>query len=167
MGKLKRQEFYTGALAVLLHSVTGCHALYTDRLSPVDPNYSDESPFKEKLAEIAERSGIEFLIDLHGTGSERPEDIFPGIGGNGEFLKWRRQALKDLALSAGSAGVSLGSPDVFPASRQMTVTRYSAAKLGVPSMQLEINQNLRLPESMPSDFIKLVNFLKEFIARLS
>jgi hypothetical protein len=167
MGRLKRQEFYTGALAVLLHSVTGCHALYTDRLSPVDPNYSDESPFKEKLAEIAERSGIEFLIDLHGTGSERPEDIFPGIGSNGEFLKWRRQALKDLALSAGSAGVSLGSPDVFPASRQMTVTRYSAAKLGVPSMQLEINQCLRKPGSAPSDFVRLVGFLKDFIGRLS
>jgi gamma-glutamylcyclotransferase (GGCT)/AIG2-like uncharacterized protein YtfP len=166
MDKLKRQEFYTGALAVLLHSVTGCHALYTDRLSPVDPNYSDESPFKEKLADIAERSGIEFLIDLHGTGSERPGDIFPGSGG-GEFLIAKPHVLDELRIAAESTGVALGSPDVFPASRQFTVTRYSAAKLGVPSIQLEINQRLRLPESAPGDFIKLVNFLRDFIGRLS
>ncbi|MEW6145259.1 MAG: gamma-glutamylcyclotransferase family protein [Thermodesulfobacteriota bacterium] len=167
LGKLKRQEFYTGALAVLLHSVTGCHALYTDRLSPVDPNYSDESPFKGKLAQIAERSGIEFLIDLHGTGSERSADVFPGVGGNHEFLNGKLGTLNELASAAESKGIILGSPDVFPASRQLTVTRYSAVKLGVPSMQLEINQRLRQPESAPSDFVRLVGFLRDFIGRLS
>jgi gamma-glutamylcyclotransferase (GGCT)/AIG2-like uncharacterized protein YtfP len=167
MGKLKRQEFYTGALAVLLHSVTGCHALYTDRLSPVDPNYSDESPFKEKLAEIVERSGLEFLIDLHGTGSYRPEDIFPGTGGNREFLNERRSALDEIMRAAESNVISLGSPDVFPASSQMTVTRFAATRLDLPSMQLEINRNLRQPERAPADFVRLVGFLRDFIERLS
>jgi gamma-glutamylcyclotransferase (GGCT)/AIG2-like uncharacterized protein YtfP len=166
MGKLKRQEFYTGALAVLLHSVTGCHALYTDRLSPVDPNHSDESPFKEKIYGIARKFGIELLIDLHGTGSERPGDVFPGIGRNKEFLNGRPDFYSGLEQSAASHGVSLGSTGVFPAARQMTVTRFSATRLGIPSMQLEINQSLRQPESSPADFMKLVNFLKEFVARL-
>jgi len=165
MGKLKRQEFYTGALAVLLHSVTGCHALYTDRLSQVDPNHSDESPFKEKIYEIARKFGIELLIDLHGTGSERPGDVFPGIGRNKEFLNGRPDFYSGLEQSAASNGVSLGSTDVFPAARQLTVTRFSATRLGIPSMQLEINQSLRQPESSPADFMKLVNFLRGFIAR--
>jgi len=166
MGKLKRQEFYTGALAVLLHSVTGCHALYAGRLSSLDPNYTDESPFKAKLSEIAGRSGLEFLIDIHGTGSERPGDVFPGVGVNSEFLKGRPGSLGELGQAARSNGVSLGPADVFPAARQRTVTRFSATRLGVPSMQLEINRNLRRPETAPADFIKLVNFLKEFIGRL-
>ncbi|MCI0481859.1 MAG: gamma-glutamylcyclotransferase, partial [Candidatus Dadabacteria bacterium] len=166
MGKLKRQEFYTGALAVLLHSVTGCHALYAGRLSSLDPNYTDESPFKAKLSEIAGRSGFEFLIDIHGTGSERPGDVFPGVGMNSEFLNGRPGSLGELGQAAQSNGISLGSVYVFPAARQKTVTRYSATRLGVPSMQLEINRNLRRPETAPSDFVKLVNFLKEFIGRL-
>jgi len=166
MGKLKRQEFYTGALAVLLHSLTGCHALYTGRLSSLDPNYTDESPFKAKLSEIAGRCGLEFQIDIHGTGSERPGDVFPGVGMNSEFLNGRSESLFELSQAAQSNGISLGSTDVFPAAKQMTVTRFSATRLGVPSMQLEINRDLRRPEIAPADFVKLVNFLKEFIGRL-
>ncbi|OGE21007.1 MAG: hypothetical protein A3J42_02255 [Candidatus Dadabacteria bacterium RIFCSPHIGHO2_12_FULL_53_21] len=166
MGKLKRQEFYTGALAVLLHSLTGCHALYTGRLSSLDPNYTDESPFKAKLSEIAGRCGLEFQIDIHGTGSERPRDVFPGVGMNSEFLNGRSESLFELSQAAQSNGISLGSTDVFPAAKQMTVTRFSATRLGVPSMQLEINRDLRRPEIAPADFVKLVNFLKEFIGRL-
>ena len=166
MGKLKRQEFYTGALAVLLHSVTGCHALYAGRLSSLDPNYTDESPFKTKLSEIAGRCGLEFLIDIHGTGSERAGDVFPGVGTNGECLSGRPGSLGELGQAARSNGISLGSADVFPASKQRTVTRFSATTLGVPSMQLEINRNLRRPESAPADFVKLVNFLRDFIGRL-
>lgn len=165
-GKLKRQEFYTGALAVLLHSVTGCHALYTGRLSSLDPNYTDESPFKAKLSEIVGRCGLEFLIDIHGTGSERPGDVFPGVGVNGEFLKGRTGSLGELGRAALSNGISLGSSDVFTAARQLTVTRFSATRLGIPSMQLEISQDLRRPESSPSDFVNLVNFLREFICGL-
>jgi gamma-glutamylcyclotransferase (GGCT)/AIG2-like uncharacterized protein YtfP len=166
MGELKRQEFYTGALAVLLHSVTGCHALYTGRLSSLDPNYTDESPFKTKLSEIAGGCGLEFLIDIHGTGSERPGDVFPGVGMNSEFLNGRPGSLGELSQAARSNGISLGSMDVFPAARQKTVTRFAATKLSIPSMQLEINRDLRRPESAPADFVKLANFLKDFIGRL-
>ena len=166
MGRLKRQEFYTGALAVMLHSLTGCHALYTDRLSPIDPNYSDESPFKAMLSEIAERYGIVFLLDLHGTGTENPGDVFPGAGSDREFLKGGHRIFDELNKAAASYGISLGSEDVFPAQRQMTVTRFSAARLGVPSMQLEIGGGLRQPGSAPGDFTRLVNFLREFIGRV-
>lgn len=167
LGKLKRQEFYTGALAVLLHSLAGCHVLYTDRLSADDPNYTDDAPFKQKLSEIAQRHGFEFLIDLHGTGSERSGDVFPGVGTDGEFLRARRSAIDELRFSALSNGITLGPEDIFPAARQMTVTRYAANKLGVPAMQLEISQSLRQPESAPADFLRLVNFLRDFIERLS
>lgn len=167
LGKLKRQEFYTGALAVLLHSLTGCHVLYTDRLSEADPNYTDDAPFKRKLSEIAGTCRLDFLLDVHGTGSERSGDVFPGIGIEGEFLRERRSALDELRFSAASNDISLGSRDVFPAARQMTVTRYAANKLGVPAIQLEINRSLRQPESAPADFVRLVNFLRDFIKRLS
>lgn len=167
MGKLKRQEFYTGAIAALLHNTTGCHVLYTNSLSETDPNYYDNSPFKSKLSEIIGGSRIKFLIDLHGTGPGRSADIFPGTGKAREFLLGNDHYFDALLSSSESFAISIGGEDVFPAARQMTVTKYAARKLGVPSMQLEIVRELRKPESARGDFERLIGFMKEFITQLS
>ncbi len=163
MNKLKRQEFYTGALSVMLHSVTGCHALYTNRQSGIDPNYYDDSPFKAVLADVACRHDIRLIIDVHGTGPERESDVYPGIGKSKEFLLGNDSYLSGLERAAESCGVSLGGLDVFPAARQMTVTKFSARNLGIPAFQLEINRRLRQPDTDPSGFTKLARFLREFI----
>lgn len=167
MGKLKRQEFYTGALSVILHSLTGCHALYTNRLSEIDPNYYNESPFKRRLSALVRNHNIRLIIDIHGTGSERKSEIYPGVGRGGEFLLGNNHFLSELEEAAASNDVSLGGLDVFPAVRQMTVTKFAALGLGIPAVQLEINRNLRQPEEMPSNLTRLVGFLTEFIGRVS
>jgi gamma-glutamylcyclotransferase (GGCT)/AIG2-like uncharacterized protein YtfP len=167
LGKLKRQEFFTGALAALLHNSTGCHALYTNSLSEFDPNYYDYSPFKDRLSEISGGSGFKFLIDLHGTGPGRSADIFPGTGEAREYLLGNEHYFNALLNSAKSFGINIGGEDVFPAVKQMTVTKYAARKLGVPSMQLEIVRERRNPESSPGNFEKLVQFMMDFITQLS
>lgn len=167
MGKLKRQEFYTGALAALLHNLRGCHVLYSNSLSETDPNYYDDSTFKEKLTDIARRFNIRFLVDLHGTGPGRDSDIFPGMGMGKEFLLGNDIYFDALQAAAESYSISIGPEDVFPAVKQMTVTKYAARKLGVPAMQLEIVRELRKPESSPEGFVRLTGFLKDFISQLS
>ena len=167
MGKLKRQEFYTGALTALLHNALGCHALYTNALYDIDPNYSDDSPFKERLSEILEGSDIKLLIDLHGTGPGRKADIFPGMGERREFLLGNQNYLDALANASANHGITIGGEDVFPAAKQLTVSKYAARKLGVPSIQLEIVRELRKPDSSPEGFLRLTRFLKEFIAQIS
>jgi len=167
MGKLKRQEFYTGALAALLHNLRGCHVLYSNSLSETDPNYYDDSTFKEKLTDIARRFNIRFLVDLHGTGPGRDSDIFPGMGMEKEFLLGNDLYLDALQAAAESYSIGIGPEDVFPAVKQMTVTKYAARKLGVPAMQLEIVRELRKPESSPEGFVRLTGFLKDFISQLS
>jgi len=167
MSKLKRQEFYTGALSVILHSLTGCHVLYTNRLIESDPNYYDDSPFKAKLGEVVSQNDIKFLLDLHGTDPDRENDIYPGVGINKEFLLGYDNYLNELMNASKLNEITVGRLDVFPAVKQMTVTKYAARKLGVPSMQVEINRKLREPEKSPDDFIKLVKFLKEYIDALS
>jgi gamma-glutamylcyclotransferase (GGCT)/AIG2-like uncharacterized protein YtfP len=167
LGKLKRQEFYTGALSTILHSLTGCHTLYTNRLIEADPNYYDDSSHKTKLSEIVKTNEIECVIDLHGTGTEREYDIYPGVGINKEFLLDHNDFLDELEHQASLNGISLGGLDVFPAARQMTVTKYAARNLGIASIQIEINRRLREPDKTPEDFIKLVKFLRDFIEKLS
>ncbi len=167
MGKLKRQEFYTGALAVMLHALCDCHVLYTNRVLDKDPNYYDDSSFKTRLSAILGVGEIKFLIDLHGTGPERDEDVYPGVGANKEFLLDWPKYFDELRSSGELNGISIGGEDVFPAAKQMTVTKYAARQLGVPSIQLEINRRLREPEQSPLEFVKLTKFLKDFIERLS
>jgi len=167
MGKLKRQEFYTAALSVMLHSLTGCHVLYTNRLMESDPNYYDESSFKKKLSQLVRSYDINCLVDLHGTGRERGFDIYPGVGVKKEFLLGHENYLADFWQIAIASQISIGGLDVFPAAKQMTVTKYAASKFNIPSMQLEVNRKLREPEKNPAEFVKLVKFLKEFIDDLA
>ncbi len=163
----KSYELYTGALSVILHSLTGAHALYTHRMSNIDPNYYDDSPFKESLQSIINEHDIRFVIDIHGTGSGRPYDIFPGVGLDGEFLIGKDSYLAILNETAQRKKILIGGLDIFPAAKQMTVAKFAATKIGVPAMQIEINRSLRQPEDNPTQFKKLVEFISSYISRIN
>lgn len=167
MNASKYQEKYTGALSSVLHILTGSHALYTHWASSVDPNFYEDAPFKKNLEKVVKKFGIEFVIDLHGTRREWDEDIYPGIGVDREFLLGDDSLFYKLRESAESNNLILGGLDVFPASRQMTVTKFVSRNLGIPAMQIEINERLRHPETDPLLFKRLVKFLSEFIRKSS
>jgi hypothetical protein len=132
-----------------------------------DPNYYDDSPFKKRFSQIVRSNDIKSLIDIHGTGSEKRFDIYPGVGVKKEFLLGYENYLADFWKIANASKISIGELDVFPAAKQMTVTKYAARKLKIPSIQLEINRKLREPEKNPGNFIKLAKFLKGIIDELS
>lgn len=163
MGKLKYQEEYTAALSVILHALTGSHALYTHWTSSIDPNFYDNTPFKSKLLKVIRKFGIRFVLDLHGTRRERSSDIYPGIGINREFLFGNDFYLHKLEQSAKSNNLAIGGLHIFPASTQMTITKFVARNLEIPAMQIEINERLRHPEINPSEFERLVRFLTNYI----
>ncbi|MCI0455286.1 MAG: gamma-glutamylcyclotransferase [Candidatus Dadabacteria bacterium] len=163
MNKLKEEEEYTGAISLILHALTGSHALYTHWASRIDPNFYDESPFKKKLTKVIRKFGIRFVLDLHGTRVQRGKDIYPGIGNNREFLIGNDLYLDKFEEVLVSNEIILGSLHVFPASIQMTVTKFVATKLGAPAMQIEINERLREPEGNPKGFEKLIDSLTEYI----
>ncbi|MGQ0793258.1 MAG: gamma-glutamylcyclotransferase family protein [Deltaproteobacteria bacterium] len=166
MGELKSEERHTAALAALLHITEGCHALYTNSASEIDPNYSDDSPFKRALAEVAREFGIVAVFDLHGTTQERAEGIYPGVGQGGEFLRGRGFILNALYEAASQMGISVGGLHVFPASRQMTVTKFASRGLHTSAMQIEINKRLREPARDPAQFETLVALLRRFVSSL-
>ena len=165
-GRLKIFERYTAALSALLHSITGACSLYTNSVSISDPNYYDNCGFKETLSEIAKNKRYEFLLDIHGTEEKRDHDIYPGIGKNNEFLLGQTFILDKLYETAAEFGISCGSTERFPASKQQTVTKYGATRLNIPSMQLEINRKFRQPEKYPERFLSLVGFLREFLGKI-
>jgi gamma-glutamylcyclotransferase (GGCT)/AIG2-like uncharacterized protein YtfP len=166
MGKFKYQEEYTGAVSVILHALTGSYVLYTHWASSVDPNFYDHAPFKEKLRKVVKEFGIRFVLDLHGTRREWSDDIYPGVGNSREFLFGDDFYLHKLEQSSELNGLAIGDLRVFPASTQMTITKFVARNIQIPAMQIEINERLRYPESHPSKFERLVKFLTDYIGSI-
>lgn len=166
MNKLKIEERYTGAISVILHTLTGCHALYTHWASETDPNFYDDAPFKKKLEGIVKGFGIRLVLDIHGTTIEGGGDIYPGVGNEGEFLLGRDLYLKKLEESVKADGLTPGGLHVFPASRQMTITKFVSRRFGIPAMQIEIDSRNRHPESNPFRFKRLVGSLSRFVSQI-
>ena len=165
MGKLKRHEFYTGALGTIAHSALGCHCLYANREQETDPNYYDDCDFKTVVGKILAEKEIRLVVDLHGTGNERPEDLFPGVGKEREFLLGNPDILDMFYVSAKEHGIVAGNPGVFPAARQMTVAKFAATQFSVPAIQIEISDRLRMPQTREEEFRKLLKFLPGFIGK--
>ncbi len=162
-GKLKAQEFYTGAISVILNSLSGVHSLYTTYASEYDSNHCENTGLKKYIRELVNTHNIKFVLDIHGTGSYRKFDIYPGIGRTGEFLNGNINLFESLASIVHKYDMNLGGTDVFPAYRQHTVSRFVNTELGTAAMQIEINQNYRDPGKDPHRFNKLIKTLSDFL----
>ena len=166
MGKLKRHEFYTAALGAVLHLVLGCHFLYANREQKTDPNYYDDCDFKTTLGKILSETEIDLVVDIHGTGNEKPEDLFPGVGKDGEFLLSAPDVLDVFYQAAEEHGIAAGGADIFPATRQMTVAKFAANRFSVPAIQIEISDRLRMPWRREEEFRRLIGFLLGFVRKV-
>ncbi len=166
MGKLKRHEFYTAALGAVLHLVLGCHCLYANREQETDPNYYDDCGFKAALGRVLSERKIDLVVDIHGTGNERSEDLFPGVGVGREFLLSAPDVLDKFYLVAEEHGITAGSADIFPAARQMTVAKFAAKRFSVPAIQVEISDRFRMPWRRKDEFRRLIGFLLGFVEKV-
>ena len=166
MGKLKRHEFYTAALGAVLHLILGCHCLYANREQETDPNYYDDCGFKTTLGKILSEIRIDLVVDIHGTGNERPEDLFPGVGKGREFLLSAPDVLDKFYLAAEEHGIVAGGGGIFPAARQMTVAKFAANRFSVPAIQIEISDRFRMPWRREEEFRRLIGFFLGFIEKV-
>ena len=162
-GKIKIYEKFTGAINVILNSISGVHSLYTVYASPFDSNYYETTALKKRIREIVESCGIKFVMDIHGTGSYRKFDIYPGIGKEGEFVNRNEFLMSVLENVLKKYDIRLGGTHIFPAYRQHTVSRFVNSELGIPAMQIEINKKYREPDTDSHLFEKLIYSLNEFI----
>lgn len=137
-GKMKFADAGTGALAISLNRLAKTPVIYTTRESPSDPNFYDDNAYKQKLKEVIENRKPKLVLDLHASHWYRPYDIDFGTM-NGSSLMGREIWLRRLAENLGRAGFHDFSEDYFAATTNQTVTKF-VHKLGVPCIQLEINE---------------------------
>lgn len=158
--RIKIADTGTASLGILLQKTTRASLLITTAQAPQDPNWTDKTPFKEKLGSILQEHPPEFVLDLHTARIERPFAIDIGTM-HGESLLGR----DDLKVSLIEALQDVGTvtENIFSASKRRTVTKFAAAR-NVPAMQLEINGSLMVtPTHIPEEFEKLAASLGNFI----
>jgi hypothetical protein len=154
-GGWKGEDEYTAALAHLLATESGAHALYTVRRIQPDPNFEDESDYKRTLARLMWEHDIELVLDLHGA--RRGRDFGLELGTMSgitcpdyeatiiHHLEWQgfardhRRSLDRLWVNRLFKG----------GARQRTVTRFVWERCGVNAAQIEINAHLRVVRRKP------------------
>lgn len=155
-GRLKEEDEFTAAMALLVGELTGAHALYARRLSDTDPNYYRDAPYKQYLAEIVRKYHIRFVIDLHGASERHGIGIALGTMDRQSCPDHYETILNVLGklgfhLEAGHLQ-RLDVDNLFKGAggeRQETITRYARQSLGVPAAQFELNPRLRVVQTMP------------------
>ncbi|MBR0255578.1 MAG: hypothetical protein IJQ69_06650 [Bacteroidales bacterium] len=176
-GNLKKAEKYTGALALVLHELTGCHVIYSTGCRESDPNHDDFScnAYQEALIGHVKGHSIKVVIDLHGAAQERPFSLEIGTApSESEPLSSLKgfdfiATLIRLSLeytTKKNSGFVLCQNQLFRASSPNTVTSVVSGRTEAASMQLEINADYRDP-SIPSQLVSLIKGLRLIIESLA
>ena len=166
MGKLKRHEFYTAALGAVLHLVLGCHFLYANREQETDPNYYDDCDFKITLGKILSETKIGLVVDIHGTGNEKPEVCFRAWGREESFFSRFPMFLICFIRLPRNMESRPEGLIYSPRQRQMTVAKFAAKRFSVPAIQVEISDRMRMPWRREEEFRRLIGFLLGFIEKV-
>lgn len=158
-GQLKYADKFTGAFALLLHSLTGCHIIYSARHYSYDPNYDASNAYQLFLQEYIKQHHIEVLIDLHGAKEERNYAIeigtAPDQNAKGQDKQNTHPALhgRDFICDLVSYSFdyvlqNIHQPEekkrtainqIFSAGTQNTITKFISKHTTASCLQLEIN----------------------------
>ena len=136
---VKEADAGTGSLAFMINRLAGCPTIMTTYQSPRDPNSCNDSEFKAELKSLIERHRPTIVLDLHASNVGRPYDIDFGTMGGTSLLR-RGDLLERLVEHLRRESMRNFSQDYFAASAQGRVTRF-VSRMGVPCVQLEVNQN--------------------------
>ena len=149
-GKPKEEDEFTAGLARLVAERSGAHVLYARRKSMKDPNWHVDAPYKTYLAEIVEKAGIRFVLDIHGAVSHR--DFGMALGTNEartcpDQLGLIIETLGKFGLEQDREGLDrLDVDNAFPSKSSGSISRFLSEQLHVPAVQIEINAHLRIAE---------------------
>ena len=157
-GQIKFAEILTGALVLQLASLTQTSALVYARTSGEDPSYDIDCSYKRQLLQLVKSTSARFVLDLHGLGQWRSEDLAIGTAFGttlGQRLEIRDIFIQELT-KGGFANILIDHPTRFNASRPTTITSFVWRELGVPALQLEVHRKYRNLEEAPEDYLRML-----------
>lgn len=164
LGKPKYAE--PGTVATTLILSNRLNANYIVRTSNLgdDPNFDQQSPYREKMKYIISVKGIKYLLDIHGLAKHRECDINLGIH-LGENIKANEELFYKLEQSLKSAGFKVFVDQPFMA-QSSTISSYFAKEFGIWTIQIEINSKITNESAYINKLNLLLNRLTEVFKTL-
>ena len=148
------QDLLTWWMALYLWKRLNLPVIYSTSYKVWDPNFDEnkKSEYKQALAKYIKENDIKLLIDLHGCRSFRDFSIELGTGWGGnpnllehlDILNVIEKSLNDSLKSyIQHTGKPITKNTIFSASRETTVSAFISKECKIPSIQIEINKELR------------------------
>lgn len=154
-GSYKLGEPYTDDIVKSVQANTSCFAIYLLKECDYDPNYhkASKNEYKKNVKEIVNKNKIERFIDIHGLKDGNDYDI--GIYYPTRFSKSLEFAREvEYGLNKGELnGINI-SLFRFLDNGQETLGEYTASKLRIPSVQIEVARYIREDEKLREALVK-------------
>lgn len=164
-GNLFPAESYTGAISVLLHKLTGCHALINKYCVAADPVYYLSSPFVNFLRKLIKRSKFKLVMVLHGIEDWGEKNDLTITSWNksslidkGEYLNLLINLLKVKDFKE----IGFDLPGII-SDKNKTIHQLLFEDLHVPMIRLEIHKRYRLPQLHPGMYSGLYTSIAQFL----
>lgn len=170
------QDLLTWWLALYLWKRLNLSVIYSTSYKVWDPNFDENknSEYKQALAKYIKDNDIRFLIDLHGCWSFRDFaiELWTWWELNSNLL-WRLDILNIVEKSLNDSlktyikhtGKLITKNVLFPASRETTVSNFISKECKIPTIQIEINKELR-DMNNSKNLSLLINSLENMIEEL-
>lgn len=169
-------DLLTWWLALYLWKRLNLSVIYSTSYKVWDPNFDDNknSGYKQSLAKYINENDIKFLIDLHGCWSFRDFSIELGTWGKwNPNLLWNEKILNiivnslndNLKLYIQHTKKIITHNTIFSASRNTTVSRFISKECKIPTIQIEINKELRNIDN-PKNISLLINALENMLINI-
>ena len=163
-------------LALYLWKRLNIPVIYSTSYKVWDPNFdeNEKSEYKQKLAKYIEENEIRFLIDLHGCRSFRDFSIEigtwwywnPNLQGRLDILNIVEKSLNNnLKSYIQHTGKPITKNTIFSASRNTTVSNFISKECKIPTIQIEINKELRDEDNL-NNLSLLINSLENVVKNL-
>ncbi len=171
------QDLLTWWLALYLRKRLNIPVIYSTLYKVWDPNFDENknSEYKQALAKYIKENDIKFLIDLHGCWSFRnfSIELWTWWEWNPNLL-WRLDILNTVEKSLNDSlksyvkhtWKSITKNTNFPASRETTISSFISKECKIPTIQIEINKELRDIENS-KDLSLLISSLENVVQIIS
>lgn len=155
-------DIYTGGIAKAIQKLTNCYLIFTDKyVSNFNEWYVH---YTHMLKEMTTKYRIIGLIDLHGANKNRSFEVEIGTDYGKSISDFLVKEIENIFMRNGISSIYENNP--FTASKITTVTNFAYKKLGIDSVQIEINRKLRDPRYDNESFYNLIKSIKEIVEHL-
>ena len=160
----KSADTYTGALVKTLNETTGAHIIYKTTTNG-DENYTtEETDYRKKIKDIVESNNIRVVLDLHGMTLEKESDIDIGTGNTYNINLLNQDYIYSSIINSLNS-LNHTTNKYFIGGGPYTISTYVSQKIGIPSVQIEINRKFRDTDS--ENFTYIVEQLSKMIKNIN